>query len=271
MAHVQFPTRQLHYPSQLKLFRECRRRYHLKVVERHRVDEPFSPSLEKGKVAHAVLKICADGLMRERPHLPANLADLVAPRLPRDAYPSDASWRHDTAEVINWVKYALSYLDARGEILGAELFLNRHFPSEEGHRGFSVGTVLDLVLLRHDDDGPYIEVIDYKSGRSGRDDPLSPVIARFVLKRLIKRHLPDGGFGRVVYTELYLAEKVPRPLELDLPLCMERWEEIKCLLAEIEAEKAFPPSPSPLCGFCPFNGNGCLAAVGEQANDGELW
>lgn len=45
------------YPSQLELFQQCRRRFFLKVVERRPVDEPFSPALHKGKVAHEVLKM----------------------------------------------------------------------------------------------------------------------------------------------------------------------------------------------------------------------
>jgi hypothetical protein len=40
-------------------------------------------------------------------------------------------------------------------------------------------------------------------------------------------------------------------------------------VAEIEDEFAFPPSP--LCGFCSFNGNGCLAGANEGEDEGEIW
>ena len=171
-------------------------------------------------------------------------------------------------EIVGWVKYGLSYIDPAAVILGAELFLKREYPGDDEIDAFPVGAVLDLVLLRRDDqDEPFLEVIDYKSGRSAWGNPLAPVIARFVLKQLIAKHLPAGCFGRVVYTELYVSEHVPRHLELDLPLCLERWEEVKRLVAEIGTEDEFPPSPSPWCRFCPFNGNGRLAGEDEGTTD----
>src|SRR5215218_1972630 len=96
-----------HYPSQLKLFGDCRRRYFLKVVERRRVEEPFSSILEKGKVAHDVIKTCIQGVMQKEPRLPANLQRRVAQRLPREPYSSDLAWESDETEVVAWVKYAL--------------------------------------------------------------------------------------------------------------------------------------------------------------------
>ena len=261
-----------HYPSQLKLFTECRRRYLLKVVERRQVDEPFSPALAKGTAAHAVLKRCAAALMRTPAGCPADLRSLVESHLPREPYPSDLSWRADVEEIVAWVKYGLSYIDPNATILGAELFLKREYRGDDQIDAFSVGAVLDLVILRSDDEGEqFLEVVDYKSGRSGWENPLAPVITRFVLKRLIARHLPAGGFGRVVYTELYLAERPPRLLELEIQLCLERWEEIKQLIGAIGAEAAFPPSPSPLCQFCAYNGAGCLAGEDDTTDDGELW
>ncbi len=262
-----------HYPSQLKLFTECRRRYLLKVVERRQVNEPFSPALEKGKVAHAVLKLCAAALMRTPAGCPANLRALVASHLSREPYPTELSWQADVEEIVAWVKYGLSYIDPAAVILGAELFLKREYPGDDAIGAFPVGAVLDLVLLRRDDEGElFFEVIDYKSGRSAWENPLAPVIARFVLKRLVAQHLPAGRFARVIYTELYVSEQVPRQLELDLPLCLERWEDVKRLVAEIGADDVFSPSPSPLCQFCPYNGNGCLAGEDDgPADNGEIW
>src|SRR4051794_15845202 len=108
-----------HYPSQLKLFGDCRKRYLLKVIERRRVEEPFSPTLEKGKVAHAVLKLCATRIMHDPAATFADLDRLVALQLPREPYPSTPSWRSDIDEVSAWITYGLAYLDPRATILGA--------------------------------------------------------------------------------------------------------------------------------------------------------
>jgi hypothetical protein len=165
------------YPSQLKLFGECRRRYFLKVVERRSGDEPFSPVPEKGKAAHAVLKVCAGELMRSERCLLADLRALVEAQLPRQPYSSDRLWRCDVAEVIAWVNYALSSLDAEALVLGAKLFLRREYTGDEEFDRFELGAVLDLVLLQHENGEPYVEVIDYKCGRSGWEDRLAPVVA----------------------------------------------------------------------------------------------
>src|SRR5688500_3987452 len=90
-----------HYPSHLKSFTECRRRYQLKVVERRKVEEAFSPALTKGAVAHTVLKLCADELRRTPQRHFGDLLPLVEPRLPRAPYPSDLAWRTDAAEIVS--------------------------------------------------------------------------------------------------------------------------------------------------------------------------
>jgi hypothetical protein len=272
MTTASHASLQPHYPSQLKLFGDCRRRYLLKVVERRQVVEPFSPALEKGKVAHAVLKLCAARIMHDSDASLADLGMLVAARLPREPYPSTPSWQSDVDEISAWVTYGLAQLDAAATMLGAELFLRRAYAGDAACEPFSLGAVLDLVLLRRGGDGtPYLEVVDYKSGRNRWRDPLAPVVVRFVLKPLIRQNLPSDEFGRVVYTELYLAQQFARRLELERPLCLERWETIKQLIMEIRAERVFPPSPSPLCQFCPYDGNGCLANVIEAADREEMW
>jgi hypothetical protein len=260
-----------HYPSHLKDFTECRRRYQLKVIERRKVDEAFSSALTKGNVAHTVLKLCADELRRTPRRHVSDLHTLVEPRLLRAPYPSDLAWRADVEEIVSWVRYGLSYLKDT-TIIGAELFLRREYPGDDECEAFTVGARIDLVLLRRDEDGePYVEVVDYKSGRSGWEDPLAPVMARFVLKTLLRQQLPARTFSRVVYTWLYLAERAPHRLELELDLCLERWDEVKRVVAEIGAEELFPPSPSPYCRFCPYsNGNGCPIGLIEE-DDGELW
>jgi PD-(D/E)XK nuclease superfamily len=261
-----------HYPSHFDLYRKCPRRYWLKVIERRRVDEPFSAPLEKGRVAHAVLKTCANHQMKLPPSCPANLHALVEALLPREPYASDAAWRVDVEEIVGWVKYALEYIGSPAKILGAELFRIRKYRGDEECAPFTAGALLDLILLRRDaNDNLYAELVDYKTGKSGWENPLAPVISRFVAKPLLDPHLPGGPSARVVWTELFVAERVAQHTELDLQLCAEGWEQLKRLVVEIGAEEVFPPSPSPQnCRFCPYSGNGCDAAMPED-DDGELW
>jgi hypothetical protein len=258
------------YPSHLELYEQCPRKFVLKVVERRRVEEAFSPALAKGKIAHEVLKICTAEL-RDNAAVPADLRALVAPRLPREEYDSPLSWESDVAEVVEWVKYGLSYIDPTATILGVEKFLDRSFKLDGcGDQPIPLGAVIDLVLLRTDANGDrYVEIVDYKTGKNLDQSRFAPVIARFVLKSMLAAYFPDTKFAPVVYTELYLAKQVPRSRDLNLDDCLKEWEEVTRVVADIQAEEAWEPSPSPLCQWCPFNGNGCWAE--NTGDDGSLW
>jgi hypothetical protein len=75
----------------------------------------------------------------------------------------------------------------------------------------------------------------------------------------------------VLWTELFVTERLPQTSELGLQRCLQDWEEVKRLVTEIGAEAVFSPTPSPQnCRFCPFAGNGCDAAMPEE-DDGKLW
>lgn len=256
------PTRRL-YPTQLELFQQCRRRYHLKVVQRRPVDQPFSSALAKGNVAHEVLKICGREWMASA-SMPADLRALVAPRLPRLHYASSAAWEADVAEVVGWVTYALSSLDPYATILGVELFLDRTFRPDNDSAPTPLGAVIDLLLLRTDSNGAkFLEIVDYKTGKHLDGSLFAPVISRFVLKRLIAKHLPGDTFAPVVFTELYLAKQQVRSSEMTLERCLADWAEVKRTLADIAVESTWAPTPSPLCDWCPFNGNGCVPSSEE--------
>lgn len=245
------------YPSHLELFQQCRLRYHLKMTGQRLIDQPFSAPLAKGNVAHEVLKICGKE-WQESVSMPADLRALVAPRLPRTNYPSQTTWETDVAEVVEWVKYGLSYLDPYATILGVEQFLHRPYHPNDGSPPIPLGVVIDMLLLRTDSTGAkFIEIVDYKTGKHLDASLFAPVISRFVLKRLIDTHLPGESFASVAFTELYLRKQHVRTSEMTMERCLADWEEVKHTLAEISAETTWAPTPSPLCEWCPFNGNGC--------------
>ena len=261
-------TRRL-YPSHLERFQQCRRRYHLQLGGQRPHDQPVSAALAKGNVAHEVLKICGKE-WQESVSMPADLRALVAPRLPRITYPSQAAWETDVDEIVEWVKYGLSYLDPYATILGVEQFLDRTFHPDDGSPPIPLGVVIDMLLLRTDSKGAkFIEIIDYKTGKHLDASLFAPVLSRFVLKRLINTHLPGESFAPVIFTELYLGKQHVRTNELTLERCLADWEEVKRTLAGIAAETSWAPTPSPLCEWCPFNGNGCEPT--SEENSVSLW
>ena len=257
------------YPSHLELFQQCRHRFHLKVVERRPIADQAGPAIAKGNAAHAVLKICGQE-WKETASMPADLRSLVVPRLLRADYASDADRERDVADVVEWVKYGLTYLDPYATILGVEQFLERSYRPDDGSPPIPLGVVVDLILLRTDSTGArFIEIVDYKTGRNLDGSPFAPVFSRFALRPLIKRYFPGDDFAPVLFTELYLAKQHIRTSELTLTRCLDDWEEVKRTLAAITAESTWPATPSPLCEWCPFNGNGCTPMIDEDPDT--LW
>jgi hypothetical protein len=125
------------------------------------------------------------------------------------------------AQVVEWVKYGVSYLDPYATILGVERFLDRTYYPEDGSGPIPLGVVIDLLLLRMDSNGRrFIEILDYKTGK----------------------HL-DGSLFAPVFTELYVAKRHVRTSELTLERCLADWEEVKRTLAAIAAESTWDPTP----------------------------
>lgn len=258
-----------HFPSHLELYGQCPRRYRLKVLDRRQVQESFSPAIVKGNAAHTVLKDC----LRRRATVgsdPDNLLALVERHLPSVGYSSESAWAHDVTEVLGWVNYGLSKVDPRATILGTERFLDRRHRASASGQPITLSVVVDVLLLREDGNGrPFFEVIDFKSGQRFDNSPYPPIFARFALRQMIKSHLPDDEFAKVLFSEVYLAKQSVRTVDLDLPTCLQRWDEVTNVVAAIENDTLWAPNPSPMCSWCPFNGDGCNPDAAEDSDN--LW
>jgi hypothetical protein len=135
---------------------------------------------------------------------------------------------------------------------------------------YGLGVVIDLILLRTDSQrAQFIEIIDYKTGKHLDASLFALVLSRFVLKRLINTHLPGESFAPVIFTELYPGKRHVRTNEMTLERCLADGEEVKRTLAGIAAETSWAPTPSPLCEWCPINGNGCEPTSKEDSMS--LW
>ncbi len=256
-----------YYPSYLKTFDQCPERYLHKYVERTPTNEPFSVALAKGDVAHKVLEHSARQLLR-RGTLPADLRALVQARLPCEPYPSELAWTSDVEELVRQVRRGLTYIDTN--ILCTETTLKRPFSGDEECPPFILAAKVDLILQREDEDGPFVEVVDFKTGRPGEPDLLDQVAVRYVAKALVNPRM-QGQPTRIVNTVLYLADGALRwSRELDLDVCLEQWKEIKRLVTAIEASEAWLPVPSSACEWCPYREH-CSFFAHEVSGDVDLW
>jgi hypothetical protein len=153
---------------------------------------------------------------------PENRQKLVERHLSSEEYGSESSWAHDVSDVLDWVDYGLTYVDPNARILGVERFLDRRHKSSQFAVPITLSVVVDVLLLREDSGGKlFFVVIDFKTGQRFDKSPYPPIFARFALRQLIKSHLPDDEFAKVLYSEVYLAKKTVKTVDLDLSTCLK--------------------------------------------------
>ena len=197
--------------------------------------------------------------------MPADLQSLVAPRLPRAEYPSAADGRAMWREVVEWVKYGLSYLDPYATILGVERFLDRTYYPEDGSGPIPVGRGHRLAPAA---DRQQRQTIHRDRRLQDRQTPRWVIVRSGLFpvrpETAVDATLPGEGFAPVDVHRAVCRQAACPHSELTLERCLADWEEVKRTLAAIAAESTWAPTPSPLCEWCPFNGNGCEPTREEE-------
>ena len=260
------------YPKHISLYRQCPERYFHEYVERRRYDQAIGPALAKGIAAHEVLggvalayeRAIAD---RHAAALPIDLLPRVEGALRRDPYPSEAAWRLEVASLVEEVKYGVSLLDGEARVLASEATFQYPYERAEACPPFVLAAKVDLVLLRRDADGePYLDVVDFKSGKSLKADPIQELAARIVVKQNAASRF-GVEFAYVQSTTVYLGACATRSVVLDRDECGRRWQEVKAIVAAIIAGANWHPNPSPLCEWCPFFNDCCSLTPGGDGID----
>lgn len=242
-------------PTLLKHYAQCPHRVRLQYIEHAPQPRQYDHFLSQGRIAHDLLRFGADRRKRGMP-LPQSdlLFQMANPRVPASEFRREET-RHDFVEqIVRWVETGMSYLGDDVDILFIEKFQRRPF-------GRSATTLLfkpDIVLRRQDRDGEFIQVIDYKTGNLFEDDVV-PVIARFILKPLLRELYDDPSEARVCFTHVWLEHKEHRDRDLTVEFCDYHWPEITNTIERLFAETEWKPNPTQLCKYCPYNGNGCTA------------
>jgi len=206
------------------------------------------------------------------PSVPSDLHTRAERALSRESYPYDDAWKADVAAVVEELKYGSSYLDGEARVLATESTLQYPYPGSPECPPFVLAAKVDLVLLRHTPDGePYLDVIDWKGGSKIRGDPIQELAARMVVKHNAAR-LHSGDYRFIQSTTVFLGAKTYRSTVIGAVDGPQRWGELKTIAAAIQTSSDWAPTPSPLCDWCPFFGNGCtLGADGTQPDDAAVW
>jgi RecB family exonuclease len=236
-------------PSRLDTWLGCPRRYRYQVLERTGLPQKRWARTMMGSVAHLALRSWwADELTR---------IDSAIEVVDRNWEPSlfrDPQQSTDARERVRaWVR---GYLDkhagdASTEVRGVE----RTISTMTEH--LNISGRIDRI----DERGGRFVVIDYKTNRgelSEEDARVSRTLAIYAdsVRRSLRQpchdvelhHLPTGTIARHTHTDESLARHLGRADEIGL----EIRDATRALEQGGDADRLFPATPGPLCGWCDY-------------------
>lgn len=252
-----WPRSKAIYPTSLRRYLECPYRVRLEYVDRVAVEPPaWDPVLEKGNAVHKLMETIGGHLKRNRP-IPDYIRKQAERLLPADHYAFAEQRHHDIEDVLRWSRSALRYL--RGQ--PTHILVIEHFkPQKLTGTTFDkvqVGAKADIVVRREDALGPYIEIIDYKTGRNREFLSHTPILSRIALRDVVKHELPGSRFPRSIFTYLWLESGEIQQIDLDEAFLLEQWDEVSRHLEDLLTEQIWPTSPSHRCRWCPYYKKAC--------------
>jgi len=255
-----WPLEQWISPTALKNFNRCPHRVRLRYLEKVPEPKTFSVHLSKGRITHDLLAMSAKRIVQ-------GLGDLdddwfyqnACRRLPRWEFPSDEARASHARNIADWIGWVLRYLDRTAVYLRIEKGEHRDLPWGPAGDRLTLATRPDLVLLRTSDEGePFIDVIDYKTGRQGADD-LVPVFMRYALTEFLKTVVEDTRSIRMQFTWLWLETGEAEITDLSLDASRAAWRALTGHVERLMAEREWLAQPSIGCNYCPYNGIACHA------------
>lgn len=172
--------------------------------------------------------------------------------LPRHQYAHAAQREADIDDVLTWLRGAWRYLAGdEATILAVE---QRHtWAWSRGTLGPLIfGAKADLVRLRRDRDGDYVEIVDYKTGKGQSFPYLPPLLTRIAMNNLLAHRLAPQESPRLVFTYLWLQTGQIESIDVDRAWLNEHWITVYAHIGDLLGEAQWPERASHLCSFCPY-------------------
>ncbi len=238
------PSRQLQlFPSYIDRFLQCPRWYKHQYEDRTKVDGDVRPLL-RGIALHEVLAGDRRCIQQGKPFRD-DVRELAKRSLPLTKYPDalKPAWKEDIDQVVQGIKWGrerLREIATSGDILAIEETLS-YRPRIPGPPVMLRARV-DLVVKY--DDGT-LEIIDYKSGQSARENAIQQLLSLIVVAANF------GNHDRVITTTIHTAVQQVSSRELTKTECEPTWKAILASIEGIQGDERIP-TPSALCGWCPY-------------------
>lgn len=248
-------------PTALRNYLECPRRARLLYVDSVPHVKPWVRAVEVGNALHTVMERIANTIhARRRPGPVTALRGLVGELLPAREYDSAAERAMDIDRVLEWADRGQRYIThGNPTILRVERHHPRHW-EEPGELGkVVIGAKADLMLRRTDRKGPYVEIIDYKSGYARQWTQFTPILSSIALKPRIRAALPGQRQPRVRFSYLWFAHGERERIELTRERQLQDWHELRGILVRLVNEERWPMRPEPrTCARCPYLNTACF-------------
>ncbi len=237
-------------PSRLAAFEDCPRRYRMTYLDRPRPPKgpPWAHTSFGVSVHNALRRWWEEPIEQRAPQRAAALLRLLwVDEGFRDGEQS-YRWRERGARMAH--DY-VAHLDPAAEPRGVER---------------SVAACTEALAFsgrvdRLDDRDGELVVVDYKTGRrpiTDDDARSSPALALYALaagrmlrqpcRRVELHHVPSGRVAAAEHTEASIARHVRRAESV----AADAVRATEALRAGEDPQRAFPPSPGPLCSWCDF-------------------
>jgi CRISPR/Cas system-associated exonuclease Cas4 (RecB family) len=174
-----------------------------------------------------------------------NVSNLVARALPVTKYPGGLkpAWKEDVDQVVQgvaWTRERLLEMTRSCEILAIEETLSYRLRSRR--LPIVLRAKVDLVV-RHRDGT--LEVVDFKSGKSLKENAIQQLLSRIVVVAKFGKH------ERVITTTIHTALRRVTSRELKKSECVPTWKAILVAVDGIQSDGR-EPIPSALCDWCPY-------------------
>jgi hypothetical protein len=259
------------YPTSLRRYLECPRRCRLEYIDRVGYDRPWDRALEVGNALHTLMERVGNTLKRRQAPPPTvTFRPLVESLLPEREYDDPQVRAADIDDVLHWAAVGEAYInDGDAQVLIVEHYDPRRWDGSQELGSVLLGAKADVVLRRHDADGPYIEIVDYKTGQNRDHTEFTPLLSRIALKRRIDAALPGQQEPRVLFSYFWLREgEVDRRWQTRDEMT-HRWRDLHRILVRMVRVEEWPMRPDHrVCRYCPYLNTACFpfrAPAGDPA------
>lgn len=232
------------FPTAITTFRQCPEKYYHQYLRKRKGVQPFSRPMIIGGATHRLIASILPRYLRNGDIGP-DLERKALEEISTSDYPDEERRyrEQDALDVVDMTHTALDMIPTGS----TSLLQERSLYAPLGRSEVQIGARVDLVLRTADG---AIEHVDFKTGKV-RDNTVQSLMARAVVGRRF------GANSDIRTTTLFLAHRQRQTAALDRETSAPDWRTIAGNIREIRSLERFPPSPGPLCEYCPFRAREC--------------